>query len=402
MAGHREQRILVVHPFFGRGGGAEVVAAHIMNWLITKKGESLTLLMCATGNDLAGLQLINHLRSNDLLRIERISLPAWLGHMPGAFQAKVAFLHRRARAMACEYDLCISTYNETNFGKPGFQYVHHPVFLPRRVMEQYQMVVPNGLLDKAPLVEGAYRSFVRRYARVDPNTIGRNITAVNSSFIQSVMAKEYNVEATVIPPSLREREVRNLAPWESRTLNFISVGRFAADKKLLELVDLYAALHDVWPEAGFAIVGRKTDEEYFRSVVDRARGRALPLATLTDVSEEELHRLLETSRIYIGPKPYEHFGIATVDAINAGCLPIVHDSGGQCEIVNFPELRYRTGTELVARVSAVIQNPSRGTQLLKELQKGIASLTREDFFAGLESVIGPFLGKDHLRKGVAG
>jgi glycosyltransferase involved in cell wall biosynthesis len=37
---------------------------------------------------------------------------------------------------------------------------------------------------------------------------------------------------------------------------------------------------------------------------------------------------------------YEHFGISIVEAMSAGCLPVVPDSGGPREYVP-PNLRYR-------------------------------------------------------------
>jgi glycosyltransferase involved in cell wall biosynthesis len=40
-------------------------------------------------------------------------------------------------------------------------------------------------------------------------------------------------------------------------------------------------------------------------------------------------------------KEFEHFGISVAQAIAHGCIPIVHDSGGQVELVTDAALRFR-------------------------------------------------------------
>jgi len=55
-----------------------------------------------------------------------------------------------------------------------------------------------------------------------------------------------------------------------------------------------------------------------------------------------MRALLQESRYFLHTVVNEPFGLTAVQAMAAGCLPIVHDSGGQRETVPNPRLRYRT------------------------------------------------------------
>ncbi len=383
-------RILVVHPFFGKGGGAEVVAARIVEWLVGKKQAKVTLLMCATDDDSAGLQLVDHLQAGGSLHIQQLPMPKVLRDSSGLFQFKIGYVHRRARRMASAYDLCMSTYNEANFGRTGFQYIHHPIFLSRRVMRKYHMAGPHRILDEMPMAAFLYHTAVLWYGGMHASAFRRNVTVVNSHFIQSILSEEYGVRATVIPPAFQSGKRGAVTPWDDRPMRFVSVGRFSADKNLVELVDLFAVLREACPDASFLIIGRKSDPDYYTAVLERARVLKLPLETQTDLTEDEISRILESARFFIGPKPFEHFGMAVVNAINAGCIPLVHDSGGQREIVSTPELRFTSAAELSDRVEALLRNPGRARDLLDQLKNGIAGSTVDDFFARLEPLLQPW------------
>ena len=45
------------------------------------------------------------------------------------------------------------------------------------------------------------------------------------------------------------------------------------------------------------------------------------------------YALLSRAKVFFHPRPNEHFGIATVEAMAAGCLPVVHGSRGPLEVV---------------------------------------------------------------------
>ena len=130
----------------------------------------------------------------------------------------------------------------------------------------------------------------------------------------------------------------------------LSVGRFstmAHTKKQLEMMETFGELHRAalgrWTYA--CVGGLNTREEnhaYFERVRDL--GRSHSAIVEANLSRERLRGLFGAARIYwhatglgddtdLRPELAEHFGISTVEAMAAGCVPVVINKGGQPEIV---------------------------------------------------------------------
>jgi len=135
----------------------------------------------------------------------------------------------------------------------------------------------------------------------------------------------------------------------NKDLAVLSVGRFstmAHTKKQLEMVDVFCSLQEALPDWSYACVGglntREENHRYFARVREAAgRGRVHVAANL---SKAAIGDLFGRSRIFwhaagldvdesIHPELCEHFGISTVEAMAAGCVPVVINKGGQSEIV---------------------------------------------------------------------
>ena len=87
-------------------------------------------------------------------------------------------------------------------------------------------------------------------------------------------------------------------------------------------------------------------------------------------SEAEVATLLTSHEIFVFPVPWEHFGIVTVEAIQAGLLPLVHDSGGQKEIVPIDSLRFANDQELINQVKHALDMPiAQRFELVSKLQE---------------------------------
>ena len=129
----------------------------------------------------------------------------------------------------------------------------------------------------------------------------------------------------------------------------VSVGRFsttAHTKKQLEMVRAFASMQADLCGWRYACVGglnsRVQNHEYFDRV--RAEGSRSPVLVEANAPPARVRDLLSRARIFwhatgLGedadarPELAEHFGIATVEAMAAGCVPVVIARGGQPEIV---------------------------------------------------------------------
>ena len=121
------------------------------------------------------------------------------------------------------------------------------------------------------------------------------------------------------------------------------------------------------PNYELYLVGFKNDESYFnkcQKVIDTLWLTNVHL--VPDAGEEERDKLLASSTFFIHSLRSEPFGITTVQGIAAGCIPIVHNSGGQIEIVEDEMLRYNNEAEIPEKI-----NQLKGKDLLairKKLQ----------------------------------
>jgi len=170
----------------------------------------------------------------------------------------------------------------------------------------------------------------------------------NSSFtrrwIEKRCAKKVPVDV-LYPPC----DVEQFVPGNKEN-SILSVGRYFVgwhNKKQLEMVAIYKKMVDggltgwEYHQVGSTLPG-SIHQEYLNSVRDASRG--YPIFIHTDVSFEEMKALYAQSRIYWHatgldedetsyPERMEHFGISTVEAMAAGCVPVVINRGGQPEIV---------------------------------------------------------------------
>jgi glycosyltransferase involved in cell wall biosynthesis len=81
--------------------------------------------------------------------------------------------------------------------------------------------------------------------------------------------------------------------------------------------------------------------DYFNALQAQARQMGLDqVEFIANPDDAQVRAVLARTRFYIFPARNEHFGMTTVEAIAAGCIPFVHDSGGQREIVPDPRLRF--------------------------------------------------------------
>jgi len=67
---------------------------------------------------------------------------------------------------------------------------------------------------------------------------------------------------------------------------------------------------------------------------------------IVDPDKEVYQETLARSRIYLHLMRGEHFGITVVESMSAGCVPVVHDSGGPKEIVGSSGLLWRNIGEI--------------------------------------------------------
>ncbi len=159
----------------------------------------------------------------------------------------------------------------------------------------------------------------------------------NSKFTKELIEKTWNLNGKVIYPPVG---VEDFKPLKKQNL-ILSVGRFVSflkTKKHELMIDVFKKMK----VKGWSLHlagGLEGDKKYLDELKKRSKG--VDIFFYPNVSFEKLQDLYGRASIYwhaMGfgekdPHKQEHFGITTVEAMAAGAVPVVINSGGQPEIV---------------------------------------------------------------------
>jgi glycosyltransferase involved in cell wall biosynthesis len=168
----------------------------------------------------------------------------------------------------------------------------------------------------------------------------------------------------------------------------LHVGRFfdagsGHSKKQLEMVEAFRSLVERSGGPGGLAEGWELHlvggcSEADRPYLDRVRAASagLPVHLHVDAPREELHALYGIAAVYwhatglgedhdSAPERFEHFGIATVEAMSAGAVPVVIGMAGQLEVLDHgvEGFHWDTVEELLSCTTTLLEDQGRREQM---------------------------------------
>ena len=155
----------------------------------------------------------------------------------------------------------------------------------------------------------------------------------------------------------------------------LSVGRFHPLKKQDVLIEVFRKAMKAKLYSGFELklAGglQPADKAYFDALKKAAKG--LPVRFFPNCTFSTLTALYNESLVYwhaagysaTKPEHMEHFGITTVEAMSAGCIPVVFIGGGQAEIIN--RNLWTTPDECLEMTEHIIQNVKTQNALREDM-----------------------------------
>ncbi len=302
----------------------------------------------------------------------------------------VVLFNAMLKYYASQYDLLINSSNSLIFlpeEKKIITYMHFP--RKRRIMTDAMDIHHPEIPMPRWSFERFQRAVLRQVYRLS-RAHSNHMIVCNSKFTRSAVKQEYNVpyDMLVVYPPVRIGKFSNRSQERARAI--VTVGRFGPEKRQLEQLKLAQQL----PEIQIHIVGFVSNPSYYDDCKLYAEEHTLTNVHLhPGASFEEMVELLQDSKFFLHTLINEPFGITTVQAIAAGCLPIVHDSGGQREIVIDPDLRYNRLDEvpdIIARLEAL--DRISVDSLRDRLQKHIElNFDTSNFHAKMKTIMAPYL-----------
>lgn len=289
-----------------------------------------------------------------------------------------AVFMRAVAREAREYDLVICTCGNFRFDVPAILYSHK--YEPKH----------DGLVSR--LYTGLlYDAIARENRPVEDD----DLLATNSKWSANAGERRFGVRPEVLYPPVQTDDVDDGRPWAEREQGFLSVGRIYADKRVLEQIEIVAALRERGHDVHIHVVGPTHDGAYYDRVAERAERHDF-VHLEGEVERARLRHLLATHRYGIHGRRPEHFGIAVAEMVAGGVVPFVPDAGGQREIVGEHDaLLYEGVDDAVERISAVLDDPTRQRAAREALPDVRRRFGKRRFERRLRELVAQVLGADH-------
>lgn len=364
-------RVLVVHPRMSVRGGGERVAIHTIA-AAKKAGHEVSLFAeefdVPTFEDFFGCQ-------GTLDGIRYFSYPPFSPVIKGKFllyQRLIYYQRRLAQALSTSgrFDVVLSTQDIGYVPSTRTAVVHYCYF------PEY-----FAHLEASPR-SVRWRAYYWPVSRFYMDRVGRvalllSVSAYTKGFVKSKWGRD---SITLYPPcpvkeySMSPRRRENLV---------VTIGRMVPEKRM----DLFLRIARLLPRYNFMIVGSIEPEKaaYMEQLKKIApENLSFVLSPLRKVKD-----LLARAKVYVHSALNEHFGISIVEAMSAGCVPVVHDSGGPREIVS-ENVGFRWGDveQAKTQISKLIENEDLRARLSAAASTRAWDFRPERFENGLLSALG--------------
>ena len=183
------------------------------------------------------------------------------------------------------------------------------------------------------------RLYIQLYLFIANNIdyIKKATIITNSNFTRNAIKKVWNIDSTVIYPPCPQYSflLEDKIKIEKDTKTVCSLGRFVPEKEYDTIIQIAKER----PQLKFELIGGVTEDKI--SYLNRLKNKAPKNVTFhVNATENQKMEILKRSKILIHSFRAEHFGIALIEAMSAGLIPISHNSGAAKED-NIVEEKFR-------------------------------------------------------------
>ena len=218
----------------------------------------------------------------------------------------------------------------------------------------------------------------------------------NSYFTKKFVDKGLGIASKVIFPPV---DVELLEPMTKKNV-ILSVGRFSQllqGKRQDVLIDVFKEMINEKKIEDWKLILAGGSEigstEYLRELRQSSGG--FPIEIVENPSFKELKKLYGEAKIFWTasgygideerePERVEHFGMSTVEAMAAGCVPIVMGKGGQKEIIENGKngFLWQKKEELEKLTIEIIRNPAKLQKISRDAILRSKCFSKEVFYDG--------------------
>jgi len=376
-------KIAIYHPGLNIFGGGETVALTIASCL-SKKYEIDML----TPQDIDKIKLENFfkIRLNNV-KIKKLNFHSMVNKIP-SFNSIKRDISLRFLGPLNKYDIIIDTSTNGWFTKEikpkTICYIHFPYFQPKK--KGIKSILNLALID-------AQHSF--HYNRI----------ICNSKFTAEDVKRYTSKPIEIIYPPVKSNEIIGLSRKTKKKNIIVTIGRFTHEKKHEIMIETFKKFYKANKEWEFHLIGAfRRDvslykEDYYKKLKEIAKGCLIFFHE--NMHHDKVLQFLAKSKIYWHARgygendlnEYENFGITTVEAMGAGCVPIVINLGAQPEIIDHGKngFVWKEPNELIKYTKKIIDNRRLMSKLSKKARekalKYDISIFRKKILKTVEDII---------------
>jgi glycosyltransferase involved in cell wall biosynthesis len=382
-------RIIVACPSLNSFGGAERLCIYVIKTLKEKK-FSVVLVTLDKTNWIALERVFGHSSRPD----KEVYLFNAMPQVPiltlrqGFVALSYAFKLFQIAAKK-ENDLLINMRGEIVDTIGDIIYVNA---VPLKLMYAYPEIQP----DKGV----RWRFFSKLYSLfLRVLKIGNNTIIANSVFNHDIIKEKLGKKALIVHPAVDVQRIKSIKNVSRRGNNVVTVSRFRSAKGL-ENIPKIAELTE---KVDFTIIGT-VDEggkqllNYLTKRIEDARlQNRVQIFTNRNLSFT-LTKLF-TAKIFLHTQPMEAFGMAIVEAMAAGCVPVVpRDGGPWFDILDQKQGKYGFSYKDIREAAEIIERLVEDEGLWEEVSA--RARERALVFDGsvFERAIVRVVEKAHMRK----
>lgn len=257
-------------------------------------------------------------------------------------------------------DLTFNAYGDAPFWDTDLIYMHTPI-TREEIKEKY------GKSPLARIYFGVYHSISKRLAQGLRTKI-----LTNSNFSRECIRHLLSLDSRVIYPPVDTDQYRALLGSKMRERRVATVGRFSREKNLEVIPSIAERVKD----AHFHLIGTYVGSQSEMILRDiNRKSRELDVKDRVHIhpnaSTRDKMTVLSRCRVYFHARQREYFGMSIAEAMSGGLVPIVHNSGGQVEIVSNEELLYADLQEASMKIGYWLDNwsPESSTELSEKAER---------------------------------
>lgn len=200
-----------------------------------------------------------------------------------------------------------------------------------------------------------------------------NKVVCNSVYTKKFIDKKFSINSDVIYPPI---DTKLFSTQEKKENLILTVGRYSSlpngsdFKKLTTMIETFKKMVDKGLSGWrFIIVTSYLPDEVENIERLKDSVKKYPITVYENLDQKDLIQHYKHAKIYwhasgfgedlkVFPERAEHFGISTVEAMSAGCVPVVINAGGQKETVMDGKNGFVWDTidELIKKTEKLIEN----------------------------------------------